>query len=130
MNEAALLAPRRFRFTESDDVKQYGDRWYVYDESQIMRLPARRLIQLEGQLGMPLVHVMNSVRSDSVTGNLAAEWLAVHLVEPEIAGDFEQFSPAVMLTEWETVPDETNAMAAAPLDPTHTVDSPTAPPLE
>jgi hypothetical protein len=118
----ALAAPYRFRFTEPEDVKQYGDGWFVYDEARVVRLPARSLARYEARIGMPIAQVIDGFRQDSVMGRLAATWLALHMHDPDLAGDFDQYSPVVLLMRFEPVPDgelpAESREAAAPLDST------------
>jgi len=105
MEENRLLKPVRFRFTDPEDVKRWGDRWYVYDERAIVTAPARDLVVLESLMGMTLISAMNGFRADSVLGNLACCWLAVRAVDPEVAGAFDDFTPMVMLINYEAVPE-------------------------
>lgn len=127
IREEQILRPQRFRFTDEADIKLYGDRWYVYDEAAIVRLPARDLIKLETALGMRLPTVMNGVRGDTALGALGASWLAVHLVDPDAAGKFEDYSPLIMFTEWEQVPAEEDG---GPLDLPTSSDSSETPSTE
>lgn len=106
MQEKSLLAPIRFRFVDEADVARWGAEWYVYDEGAIVRAPARDLVALERELGMTLISAMNGFRDDSVLGNLAATWLAVRAVDPKLAGPFDDFTPLIMLINYESVPDE------------------------
>lgn len=112
-----LLRPIRFRFNDPADVERYGDRWFVYSEAQIVRLPARKLIELELELGMTLLDAMNGSRESTVLGDLAAAWLAVHLEDPALAGKFNDFSPLIMLTTWEAATAEDLGKAPATLPP-------------
>lgn len=100
MNASSALTPVWFRFTDPEDKAAYGDEWYLYDESTFMRLPARELITLETELGMPLVSVMNGFRSNSALGDAAIAWMAVRAVNSKLAGDFDEFNPLVMTIEW------------------------------
>jgi len=122
MDEKRLLAPMRFRFTEPEDVKRWGDRWYVYDEHKIVRAPARDLVALEAELGMSLVAAMNGFRSDTALGNLAGCWMAVRDVDPNLAGPFDDFSPMIMLITYEAVPAEEAEDSGKAADPVE--DSP------
>jgi hypothetical protein len=106
VQEKSLIKPIRFRFTDPEDVARWGDRWYVYDEGAIVRTPARELVALEQELGMTVISAMNGFRDDSVLGNLAATWLAVRAVDPELAGPFDDFTPLIMLINYESIPDE------------------------
>ena len=123
-----LLAPLRFQFTEPDDAKMYGGDWYVYDEQKIMRLPAREQVKLEQQLGMPLIDVMREMRRDTVMGRLATTWLAIHLADPDTAGEFDDYTPLVMFVVWHPVPDAAGESMAGPLDPADSATSPSSPP--
>lgn len=104
MKESSLLTPIRFRFAEPDDAKAYGDDWRVYDEAQIVRLPARELVKLEIELGMQILDVFQGMRSESVLGYLGGTWLALRIEDPDVAGPFDDYSPVAMLIEWEPVP--------------------------
>lgn len=104
MNKQALLAPLQVRFTEDKDVGQWGSDWYVYDELALVTTPARDLMRLEAELGVPLVDVMEGVRSSSVLGDTGAAWLALRMAGVDIT--FLEFSPAIMLAEWRKRPDE------------------------
>lgn len=129
MRESALLRPLRFRFTEPDDARRYGDDWHVYDEAKLVRLPVRELVKLEIEIGMPLVNVLEGVRRETVLGYLAGTWLALRLQNPDLAGPFDDYAPVAMLIVWDRMPPaaEPKADLQAPLDPTPTADSPTSP---
>jgi hypothetical protein len=99
-NALRALDPLDFRFTDPEDIEKYGDGWYVYDEGAFLRLRARDLIQLEGFLGLPLVAVMNGMRTSTILGDTAAAWLGVHARDPELAGEFDDFNPVTNLIEW------------------------------
>lgn len=88
------------RFTDVDDQKKYGEGWYEYDESWILIRPARDLIRLETELGMPLVSVMNGFRDSTALGDTAAAWIAIRDRDPIVAGPFDQFNPIIMQVEW------------------------------
>lgn len=133
MRENQLLYPHRFRFTEAGDAKAYGnpadpDGWWVYDEAQIVRLPNARLAQLEAATGLPLVHMMEGVHNDTVTGNRAASWLVIHLASPDIAGPFETFEPKVLLIEWQRVQEDDNPSPLDVAPSPESSSSPTSPP--
>lgn len=123
MRSVGLMKPYRFRFTEPDDVKQFGEDWFVYDEARIVRLPARQLARYEAQLGTPIVAVVDGFRDDTVLGRLAATWLALHMHDPDLAGPYDAYSPVVLLMRFEPVPDdevpaESREAASDPLEPT------------
>src|SRR4051812_33527420 len=99
-NAARALDPVWLRFTDPDDISIYGERWYRYDEGSFLRRPARALIELETELGMPIVSVMNGFRSNSVLGDTAVAWLAVRETDMDVAGDFDEFNPITMMIEW------------------------------
>lgn len=126
-----LFAPLRFRFEEPNDARVYGDGWYVYDEAKIARLPARELAKLELEIGLPLVEVITSFRRDTVMSRLAAAWLAIRLVDPKLAGKFDDFTPLILLVVWHLVPaDEAPKEAMqAPLDPADSTTSSSTPPV-
>lgn len=100
MEAQQALDPLEVRFTDPGDIKVYGDRWWLYNEGDIIRFPARRLIELEVAIGMPIVDMMNGVRMNSVIGNLAAAWVAIHLEDPVLAGSFDDFTPLLLLAQW------------------------------
>jgi hypothetical protein len=126
MKASSLLKPLRFRFTEDADAKAYGDDWVIYDEAQIVRLPARALSALEVEIGLPLLNVMQGMRDETVMGHLAGSWLALHLVDPGRAGSFDDYSPVATLIEWERVDGAPKADMSAPLDSTSSPSSPQA----
>ena len=103
-----VLAPLEFRFTDPADVATYGDRWWRYDEPAIVRTSARRLLELEVELGYPIARVMDEFRNRSVLGLLGAMWLAISMTPREWQLDgFDDFTPLVFATQWrEAVEDE------------------------
>jgi hypothetical protein len=111
MDASKAWDPLEFCFTDPDDVARYGDRWFTYSEPDLIRRSARELIELEAELGMPLVDVMNGARMRSVLGNLAAAWLGVRDFDPKLAGPFDEFTPLVMLINWRAKADEGKAEA-------------------
>lgn len=100
MDKIKALGPVEFRFTDPDDVAVYGDRWYRYAEADLIRLRARDLIELETELGMPMVDVMNGMRMRTTLGDLAAAWLGVRAFSPKLAGTFDDFNPLVLSITW------------------------------
>jgi hypothetical protein len=100
MDASRALGPVMFRFTDPEDVELYGDRWYRYAEEDVIRLRARALIELEIQLGMPVVNIMNGARMHSTLGDLGAAWLGVRAHDPELAGPFEKFNPLTLAITW------------------------------
>lgn len=100
MDRIKALAPVEFRFTEPEDVAAYGDQWYRYAEADLIRTPARQLIELEAELQMPLVDVMNGMRMHTALGDLAAAWLGVRAVDPKLAGPFDDFNPMALAITW------------------------------
>jgi len=103
-NLAKALEPVDFKFTDPDDVKKYGDRWFTYDESSILRLPGRELLALEEEFGVPLPTILNGYRHNSVLGDLGVTWLGVRAVDAKLAGSFEDFTPICMAIEWRKTP--------------------------
>lgn len=99
-NALRAVGPVWLRFTDPEDMGKYGDGWYRYDEGSVLRLRARDLIELETEIGIPIVALMNGFRESTVLGDTAAAWLAIRAVDPARAGDFDQFNPIVMLIEW------------------------------
>lgn len=100
MREEQLLAPYWFRFTELDDVEKYGKDWYLYDETALIRLPARTLVAYEQALDVPIPEIMNGMRQGSILGNWAATWIALRMAGRELKLD--DYSPVVALVEWTT----------------------------
>lgn len=100
-----------FHFTAPDDVAKYGERWFRYDETEIIKKSARDLINLEAQIGAPLADVLNGVRADSIFGDTCAAWMALRAAGVDVA--FRDFSPAIMLAEWRLVEDEVDAGKAS-----------------
>lgn len=118
-NVEKAYPPMEYRFTEPADVARYGDRWWTWDEASLIRLPARILIRLEAEIGMPLIDVMNGVRVGSVLGDTAAAWVAVNLVDPQLAGEFDEFDPATLTLQWRKVEPgkaDTAEISAAAMD--------------
>lgn len=105
MDASQALGPVMFRFTDPQDVELYGDRWFRYDESEIIRMRARDLIALEVQMGTAMVNVMNGARAHSTLGDLGAAWLGVRAADPNLAGEFEKFNPVTLAITWAN-PDE------------------------
>lgn len=134
MHDRSLLPALRVRFTEPADVAVFGEGWYVYDERAIVRKPARDLIALEEQIGLAMPQVMNEMRRSSVMGDLAGAWIAVREHDPKLAGEFDDFSPLVMLLEWERVPQDVEAgkdeHSDLPVPLTHSVILQTLPVVE
>lgn len=87
-----------FRFQEEADIERFGVDWHLYDEQAIVRSNARELMRLEGEIGAPLVDVLNGVRQDSVFGDTCAAFLALRMGGNDVK--FAEFEPAIMLTEW------------------------------
>lgn len=113
----------RFRFTAEQDIAQYGDGWWVWDEAELTRLPGRDLAALEEAVDMPLWRLRNELHKGATMATMAAMWIAMHRAGHPVG--WEQFNPAVLLATWEVVP-------AAPLesgeDPAPAADSSTTPP--
>jgi hypothetical protein len=101
MDASQALGPVMFRFTDPDDVKLYGDRWYRYSEADLIRTRARDLMALEIELGTSIVNVMNGSRMHSTLGDLAAAWLGVRAHDPTLAGSFDEFNPLTLAINWE-----------------------------
>lgn len=114
-NALKALGPCWFRFTDPEDQGKYGDGWYKYDESSILRRRADFLIALETDLGMPVVSVMNGFRASTVLGDTAVAWIAVREVDPARAGDFDEFTPITMLIEWSKTEPEPGPKDDAPV---------------
>lgn len=116
MHDRNLLPSLRVRFTEPADVAAFGEGWFIYDERAIVRKPARDLIAIEEEVGLAMPQIMNEMRRSSVMGDLAGAWIAVREQDAKLAGVFEDFSPLVMLMEWERVPEDVEAGKGAPID--------------
>lgn len=126
-NALRALDPLEFRFTDPLDVERYGSGWYVYDESYWLRKRARDLIELEGELGTSLTAVMNGMRSSTTLGDTAAAWLSIKKVNPQLAGEFDDFNPITNLIEWRAQ-EKAPAAEAAPMDPAPAPELPGMPP--
>src|SRR3954471_24014509 len=89
------------RFTAPEDVEKYGDGWIgPYDELDLIMLPARKLIEIESELGTPIAVVMRGVRRGSALGELGAAWLALRGAGKVVA--FDDFDPLIKLAQWRT----------------------------
>jgi hypothetical protein len=126
-NALKALDPLNFRFTDPEDVKKYGDRWYTYDEASILRLRARDLIDLEGEIGTPMVAVMNGMRASTTLGDTAAAWLGVRAMSTDLAGPFDDFNPITNLIEWQDA-SEGKEVAPVATEPAPDTAIPTAGP--
>jgi hypothetical protein len=104
MDKDALLKPLQVRFTQPADIERYGGGWHTYDELALVTTPARDLMRLEARLGITLVDMMRGVRESSVLGDSAAAWVALQQEGSDLP--FEDFSPAIMLAEWRTKPED------------------------
>lgn len=105
---SSLIKPLRFRFTDPQDIADYGERWWSYDESAIIGHRARTLMALEQEIGAPVADVFAGFRASSAFGDLAGTWLAMKL-DPDFGDkipDFEDYNPIVMKIEFRVVPDE------------------------
>lgn len=127
-----FLQPLRFKFEHPDDVKAYGDDWYVYDEYAIVNLPGQQLVEFEQEMdGTKIVEIFNGFRDDNMIGLIGSAWLAVKMsaranLLPE---NFSDFSPHMIMSDWERVPaDELGKESAPPSTPM--VSLPTLPPVE
>lgn len=118
-NMIKALPPIEFRFTDPDDAGKFGDGWFVYSETDIMRKPARELIELEVAMGLAIVSVMNGMRQGSVIGDTAAAWIGVRETDLARAGEFDAFNPITMAIEWRDPPGKAPAArpAATPEPP-------------
>lgn len=116
-NAARALPAIRFRFTDPDDVEKYGDRWFVFDEGDILRRPARKLIEIEAELGLAIVNAFNGFRASTTLGDLCAAWIAVRDADADLAGSFDDFNPLIMTIVWEEVKAEGKDEAETPATP-------------
>jgi hypothetical protein len=94
----------QFTFTTESDVKAYGAGPHLYDEYQIVALPARTLVELETATGITAAAMLNGVRISSAMGDLAATWVALKLAGGDGLPDFADYNPAVMTIEWAAAP--------------------------
>lgn len=135
----SLLKPLQFRFTDPDDIAQYGDRYWIYDESAIIGSRARTLMALEQEIGAPMADIMAGVRASSAFGDMAGSWVAMKL-DPESADKvpaFEDYNPIVMMIKWSPVPDaelepgkeEAPSGDQPPLEPGGSPDHPDSAPV-
>lgn len=112
-NALKALDPLEFRFTDPDDVQKYGGDWFTYSEGAFLRLRARDLMELEGEIGSPMVVVMNGMRASTTLGETVAAWLGVRTKSVDLAGSFDDFNPITNLIEWR----DADAGKAPPSDP-------------
>lgn len=112
INERQLLVPYRVRFTQDEDIKEYGDNWFVYDETALVRLPVATLMAYEQEMDRPLTAVLQGMRDGSVMGHLGAAWLAVRMAGGTVP--WGMFTPAIMLAKWEKVPEGGRGKAPSP----------------
>jgi hypothetical protein len=116
MDTSKVLGPINFQFTDPEDVKLYGERWYRYDEGDLVRMRARDLMDLEAALGMPVVNIMNGARLHSTLGDLGAAWLGVRAHDPELAGDFSEFNPLTLAITWREADEVDEGKAPEPAE--------------
>jgi hypothetical protein len=116
-NAAKALPAIRFRFGDAEDITKYGDRWFIFNEGAILRRPARDLIQIENELGLPLVNAFNGFRASTTLGDMCAAWIAVRDVDVKLAGSFDDFNPIIMMIEWEEAPTEGKDETETPATP-------------
>lgn len=109
MRASEALPAVEFQFTDPDDVAKYGDGWYRFSERDLIRRRARDLIQLEAELGMPIIDAMNGGRASTALGDLACTWIGVRDVDPKLAGPFDEYNPLVMQVAWRRAVDEGKA---------------------
>lgn len=103
-----VLAPLRVRLTDPADVERYGDRWWVFDEAAVLRLPTDELIAIERQIyPTRLKAALDDNRVEGILGELIALWIAMRIAaDPDHpAPKFADFKPLIALAEWERVPD-------------------------
>lgn len=131
-NALKALDPLEFRFTDPEDVQKYGDGWFTYDEASFLRLRARDLMALEGEIGTPMVAVMNGMRSSTTLGDTVAAWLGVRARNADLAGPFDDFNPITNLLEWRDPSEgkdpapEVGPDPDQPLRSSNTISAPTA----
>lgn len=103
-----LSPPLRWRFTDPGDVAAHGDRWWPWDErGTITRLDARKLIEIEEIIGIPLPAVIDGLRSSATLASIAAMWISMRLEGHHV--QWSEFYPIALVVEWEAAP-------KAPLD--------------
>jgi len=126
-NALRALPPAWFRFTDPDDQGKFGDGWFKYDEGFVLRLPARQLIQMEAEMGMPMVAVMNGFRDSTALGELAILWIGVHLTDPARAGDFDEFNPIIGMVQYSADDPEPEGKSESSVNTPERPDSETSP---
>lgn len=89
---------RHFTFTHPDDVAEYGDEPYLYDESLLAGMSARDLVELEGVIGMPVVDAMNGMRDSLPMPTLAVTWWALGQAGRDV--DLDKYNPHTLMIEW------------------------------
>ena len=117
MDARDALGDLEFQFQDPADQAKYGDRWFRYSELDIMRLPARKLIELEARMGLTIAEVMNGVRASTALGDTAAAWVAIRLVDPDLAGQFDDFNPLTFMIKWEKASGKAPAAESIPATP-------------
>jgi len=98
-----LFPPMRWKFADPDDVAQYGDGWWTWDERGLARMRGRELIALEAAVDMAVPAIIRGLREDDTAANLAAMWISMHLAGHDV--DWPSFNPMVLTAEWELAPD-------------------------
>lgn len=96
-----------FRFTDPDDVEKYGSHWRRYSELELINRPAKVLMDIEEELGLPLVDAMNGMRTRSMLGDTVISWIALRDEDLKLAGPFEDYNPRTMLMVWRPATEET-----------------------
>lgn len=122
MGEMNLLTPHEVRLQHPDDVREYGEGPWIYDEMALLSLPAKELIALERMLDMSIPVLMARVRADWTDAKLAATWLARRMTTGDKRLGFIGFTPLVHLSSWtprpiEGVDDVAAGEGGTPLDP-------------
>lgn len=125
-----------FTFTHSEDVARYGSDPYLYDERELVSMPALDLAAIEAETGMTIKDMINGLRESVTLADRAAVWWAMTRVRE--MPPLSEFNVRTMLIEWEKAPaDESGKEAPAPPDwepltsePSTVVSLPTLPRAE
>lgn len=101
-----------FSFTHPEDVQKYGSDPYLYDERELVALPALKLAEIEQQIGMTVKDMVNGLRDSVTLADRAAVWWAMSLVRdvPPLA----EFDVRTMMIEWAAAADDQGKDEAEP----------------